>query len=121
MGKKQRKHKRFQELGKVAVPELCIFSGLLLDISLAGCCIRFPAVVEPDLNCDYEASFSFSNKQVPSSCTLIVHPCWTRYENGTTEIGFEFLHSPGTKALVSHIDYLAGENTVNAEAQYSYV
>lgn len=120
MRKKQRKHKRFQELRKVAVPDLCIFSGLLLDISLAGCRIRFPAIVEPDLNCDYKASFSFLNKQVPSFCTLIMHPRWTTHKKDSAEIGFEFLHSPGTKALASHIDYLAGKNTVKAEAQYSY-
>lgn len=104
---KERKTHRFREAGKVSVPELCIFPGLLIDISSSGCCIRFPAVIEPDMDSDYEASFFLSSKSPQHPVVLIVQPKWKKPADSATEIGFEFLHSPGTKNLTQYIQDLS--------------
>ena len=104
---KERKTHRFREAGKVSIPELCIFPGLLIDISSSGCCIRFPAVVEPDMDSDYEASFVLSSKSPQHPIVLIVQPKWKKTADSATEIGFEFLHSPGTKNLAQYIQELS--------------
>ena len=82
----------------MSIPELCIFPGLLIDISSSGCCIRFPA---------YEASFVLSSKSPQHPVVLIVQPRWEKTVESATEIGFEFLHSPGTKNLAQYIQDLS--------------
>ena len=91
MAIKERKTHRFREAGKVSVPELCIF----------------PAVVEPDMDSDYEASFVLSSKSPQHPIVLIVQPKWKKTADSATEIGFEFLHSPGTKNLAQYIQDLS--------------
>lgn len=93
------------------MPELCVFPGRLVDISASGCCIRFPALVEPDTDSDYEASFALSSKSPAKPFVLILQPKWKKSEPSATEIGFEFLHSPGTKNLTSHIEELSRAET----------
>ena len=104
---KERKTHRFREAGKVSIPELCIFPGLLIDISSSGYCIRFPSVIEPDMDSDYEASFFLSSKSPQHPVVLIVQPKWKKPADSATEIGFEFLHSPGTKNLTQYIQDLS--------------
>ncbi len=109
MAFKQRKNERFFQTGKVSIPDLCVFPGLLVDISTGGCRIRFPAPLEPDEEFDYQASFALSWETAPAPFVLILQPRWKKTEASGTEIGFEVLRSPGTKHLVSYIEYCTHE------------
>ena len=104
MAFKQRKKERFLEAGKVSVPELCMFAGFLVDISESGCRIKFPIPVEADNERGYEASFSLSWNISLEPIVLILQPKWKKDGGSGSEIGFEFLHSPGKKMLLSHIE-----------------
>lgn len=110
MAFKERKNERFFETGKVFVPGLCIFPGFLVDISASGCRLRFPAPIAPDEESDYQASFALAWKTSPAPFVLILQPRWKKAQASETEIGFEVLHSPGTKHLISYIEYRTHES-----------
>ena len=38
----KRKHSRITEIGKVESQDLCLFPGVLVDVSKVGCRVRFP-------------------------------------------------------------------------------
>lgn len=110
MAFKERKDERFSETGKVLVPDLCIFPGLLIDISAGGCRIRFPTPIDPNTDFDYQASFVIAWKSLQAPFVLILQPRWKKTQASGTEIGFEVLHSPGTKHLISYIEYRTHED-----------
>lgn len=114
MAFKQRKNERFFETGKVLVPDLCIFPGFLVDISAGGCKVRFPAPIDPDREHDYQASFALAWKTSTAPFVLILQPRWKKKQASGTEIGFEVLRSPGTKHLVSYIEYRTHEELAAA-------
>ena len=97
MAIKERKTHRFREAGKVSIPELCIFPGLLIDISSSGCCIRFPAVIEPDMDSDYEASFVLSSKSPQHPVVLIVQPKWKKMPSRQRKSASNFCIRPVPK------------------------
>jgi hypothetical protein len=46
---------------------------------------------------------------------LIGHPRWQKQEGLTSEVGFEFLHSPGGKQLASYLKDLESKSHNPAE------
>lgn len=107
----KRKNKRFYQMGRVYCTDVCVFPGVLLDISLEGCRVRFPAHVDIDMDLDYEMSIGFLEKTETCMVVLIAQPCWMNAPKGVAEIGFKFLHSPGTKKLESYINRLVENST----------
>lgn len=99
----QRSAQRFDDFGKVEAPSICVFPGILADISLTGCRIRFPAHIDVDMDIDYELKITLTRKSLASFIILIAHPQWVQPESDTTEIGFSLLHSPGTKQLAQYV------------------
>jgi len=118
--KNTRKDKRFSDIGKVNCSALCIFSGVLLDVSLTGCCVRFPAVLSPDQDQDYELSISLFNKTAVQPFLFISHVQWIRSSNDTTEIGFRFMHSRGTKALGEYLAQVSAKEESELEGHNSF-
>lgn len=98
-----RQDTRFNDFGKVDAPDICVFPGILSDISLYGCKIRFPVCISIDMDCDYELKIMPTRKSSNQSFILIAHPQWTQKDTDATEIGFKVLHSPGSKQLVQYI------------------
>ena len=103
----QRKDERFDDIGRVDAPELCVFPGVLVDISMLGCRIRFPASVSVDMDTDFNLKVTSPRKGSAQPFSLIGHPMWIEEENGSTEIGFKLLRSPGSRLLYKYIEKLA--------------
>ena len=103
----QRKDERFDDIGRVDAPELCVFPGVLVDISMLGCRIRFPASVTVDMDSDIDLKITSPRKGTTQSFSLIGHPKWIKEENGSTEVGFRLLRSPGSRLLYKYIEKLA--------------
>jgi hypothetical protein len=100
---------RFDDVGRVDASEICVFPGILLDISEGGCKSRFPYSREFNLDSDYELRVSPAHKKNLQPFMLIGQPRWQRQEGQSIEIGFKFLHSPGIKALLAYLETLALE------------
>ncbi|HZK19972.1 MAG TPA: PilZ domain-containing protein [Treponemataceae bacterium] len=107
MPKKFRKDTRYEKYGRIAAQSICVFQGVILDISLKGCRVRFPALLSPDTETDYELVLSFSERDAPDSLILLAHIQWVEKGTDSTEIGFCFFHSPDTKKLASFIEQLS--------------
>lgn len=107
MSFEQRKDERFDDIGRVDAPELCVFPGILEDISMLGCKIRFPAVIELDLESDVELKVTPTRRDACQNLSLIGHPMWLHAENDATVIGFRFLRSPDSRILNKYIEKLA--------------
>ncbi len=105
----QRKDERIIDVGRVEAPELCVFPGILEDISMFGSKIRFPAPVDVELNMDVDLTISPSGN-TSQPLKIIAHPKWVKKEGNSTEIGFKFLRSPGTRLLNAYIEKLALAN-----------
>lgn len=110
MPKNLRKHIRYNDFGRAECAEICPVAGVLDDISLTGCKIHYDTPISLDMENDYEIQLRLS--RIPSgSLSLICHPQWQRQnEDGSTEAGFVFLHSPDTQALESYIQQREDEN-----------
>jgi len=111
MLKEQRKDERFVDIGRVDAPDLCVFPGVLEDISLLGGKIRFPVILDVNMEMDVDLIFSPSQKESNSPIHLIGKPMWVQKEESETQIGFKFLRSPGTNLLTSYIEKLVLENS----------
>lgn len=106
----QRKDERFIDIGPVEAPELCVFSGVLEDISLLGGKIRFPALIDVDSSSEITLKIVLSNSHLSEPLILIGQPKWSTQEDSSTQIGFSFLRSPGTPVLNAYIEKLALAN-----------
>lgn len=119
MKSEQRKSERFADIGRAEAPELCIFPGVLEDISLVGCKIRFPVVVDIDMDSDVDLRIIPSHKSKQNQMMLIGQPQWVKQDSDATIVGFKFLHSPDTSVLSSYINLLQQDsNSSNFEEDY---
>ncbi len=106
MGIENRTTERFQDFGRVDCQELCLASGILEDISLKGCKVTFNMPVSFDPDNEYEITVRLSRENL-ETLELLCKPQWSRTVDGTTEIGFAFLHSKDTTRLESYIKILS--------------
>jgi hypothetical protein len=109
MVKNFRKNARFGKIGRITAHSICVFQGIILDISLEGCRVRFPAVLNPDPEKDYEIVLNFLERTAPESLVLLGHIQWIESDADSTEIGFKLYHSPDSKKLASYIEKLTQE------------
>ena len=106
----QRKDERFEDVGRVEAPELCVFPGILEDISMLGGKVRFPLNFDVDMDQDINLTISLTSRDMSQPLQLIAHPQWFQKDANATKIGFKFLRSPGTHLLNSYIEKLALAN-----------
>lgn len=107
MSLEHRKDERFEDIGRVDAQNLCVFPGVLVDISMLGCRIRFPAVLDVDMEADFELKITPARKYSLQNIQLIGHPQWVKKEDESTEVGFKLLRSPGTRMLGTYVQKLA--------------
>jgi len=98
----KRNSPRFELIGRVDAPELCIFPGTLLDISLSGCKIKFPMQITVDMDAEYELKILFSQDTSTKEMILIGQPVYLKGDSAT-EIGLKLLRSPGSRILDAYI------------------
>ncbi len=105
MKKELRKTERFNEIGKVECSELSALPGILEDISLSGCKVRFPVNLNISGENEYKMLFMLTDTRF-SHMELICHPRWIMKERTKTTVGFKILRSPDTPVLNSLIEIL---------------
>ena len=109
MSSNLRKSVRFSDFGRAECIEICPVPGVLEDISLTGCKIHYDAPVAVNLENDYEIHLRLS-RSTAGSFVLMCHPQWQKQsEDGSTAVGFTFLHSPDSPSLESYIQQLQNE------------
>ncbi len=101
----QRKDVRFEDIGRVDIPALCVLPAILIDISMYGCKIRFPVKLEVEMESEYDLKITPAIREF-GSFHLIGEPAWIKKETAATEVGFKILRSPGTKTFQNYVDRL---------------
>ena len=100
MALEERHSERFDDIGRVEIPELCGISATLENISKDGCKIHYSFPVVVDLDCEYNVSISISrNTQDESPLQLVCQPQWCNECSGTTFVGLKILFSPDASRL----------------------
>ena len=109
MGKELRKAQRFVEIGRVDAPDFCLFSGVLIDISLTGCKVKFPTNLEIDCECEYELKVHCARKEFSEPFSLIANVSWFKNSDSACEVGFNIIRSPSTREFEKLIKSLEEE------------
>lgn len=113
----ERRSKRFDDIGRVEIPELCGVSATLENISNDGCKIHYSFPVVVDLENDYELKIIFARIANEGAFSLVCRPVWAKEISGSTEIGFKFLHSSDSVKLNEYMiqlcDDFSDENIKN--------
>ncbi len=103
----QRRDERYDDIGRVDAPNLCPLSGVLQDISMTGCRIKFPVQCTVDMESEVELTITPAHKKAGQPIVLIGQPQWVKDETDSCEIGLKLLHSPGSRLLGEYIQRLA--------------
>ena len=107
-----RKDIRFNDFGRAECTEISPVAGALEDISLSGCKVHYDAPVSINMENDYEIHFRLS-RAGKDALVLMCHPQWfNQKDDGSSEVGFLFLHSLDSEALQSYILQLQKEEIV---------
>lgn len=112
----KRQTKRYDDFGRVDCDELCIVAGILEDISLKGCKVHFNVPVSFDPENEYELKIRLSRDNL-EPLELVCQPQWSKTVDGSTDIGFEFLHSKDSSRLETYINLLKNDEKQNQEIQ----
>ena len=101
-----RKDIRFEDFGRVECSEVSPMAGILNDISYTGCKVHYDVPVALNMENDYEISIKLP-RITGGTFQLIVHPRWINtQEDGSCDIGFNFLPSPDRAKLESYVNNL---------------
>ncbi len=101
----QRKDARFEDIGRVDIPALCVLPAILVDISMYGCKIRFPVALGIEMENEYDLKITPAIREF-GSFHLIGEPAWIKKEQKATEVGFKILRSPGTRNFQNYVEKL---------------
>lgn len=101
----QRKDVRFEDIGRVDIPALCILPAILVDISMYGCKIRYPVALEIETDNEYDLKITPAMREF-GSFHLIGEPAWIKKEQKATELGFKILRSPGSRNFQNYVEKL---------------
>lgn len=103
--KNLRKEKRYDDFGRVECREMCLISGVLLDISRSGLGVSFSIPPVIDMEKEYEVSVRLSRVS-DESLVLTVKPVRIYELDSKTIAGFSILHSKDTAKLDSYLKLL---------------
>lgn len=103
----KREQQRYDDFTRVHITELCSLPGILENISLTGCRIKFPVPFMVHEDKEYKIVVSPVQKTGLMSFTLLGTTKWCCDYKGYTKIGFHFLHSPGLGLLKKYLDMLS--------------
>ena len=117
MRKNTRRGERFSEIGRFEAGDLCAFPGVVEDVSEGGCRVHFPVDINLDMEKDYHALLHLPENKEKTSLKLLCHPQWVSIEKNKPVVGFSFLSSTDTPALMSHIDSLKKEKESSPEIE----
>ncbi len=101
----QRKDVRFEDIGRVDIPALCVLPAILVDISMYGCKVRYPVALDVEMDNEYDLKISPAMREY-GPFHLIGEPAWLKKEQKTTELGFKILRSPGSRNFQHYVEKL---------------
>ena len=104
-----RREDRYVEIGRVDAPDICLFSGVLLDRSRSGCKVRFPANLEIETDVEYELKILCARKEFSAPFSLIANVTWLRNADNACEVGFRIIRSPSSRDFEKYISSLKQE------------
>ena len=120
MALEERHSERFDDIGRVEIPELCGISATLENVSKDGCKIHYSFPVVVDLENDYELKITFARIASEGAFSLMCRPVWAKEVSGYTDIGFKFLHSTDIAKLNEYIEQLCDDSSdENIKSQIS--
>lgn len=102
MCREHRTDERYEDFGHVEAESICALPGVLDDISVGGCKVRFPVPVAIDMENQYNLTIRLSQSD-SSPLHLICCPQWVSLKGSETVIGFSVLRSPDSPRLESYI------------------
>ena len=105
----KRKDSRISEIGKVESQDLCLFPGVLVDVSKNGCRVRFPTSFLVDTELEYELKLSSVRQDFVDPLFFTVKPIWQKSSTDSTEVGFSILNSQNSKMFNAFIEKLLDE------------
>jgi hypothetical protein len=108
-----RKEQRYKDFARADVQELCSLPGILEDISLTGCSVRFYVSFPVSKNTEYTIKIRPARKTGLMPFTLIGTPVWVMQSGGCTKIGFHVLRSPGSGILRQYLDLLSASEDIH--------
>lgn len=111
MSDENRVSTRYKEIGRILIPDVSSFPGVLDDISISGCKIHFLMPVVIDLENEYNVKILLSRNSTENPLNLYCKPQWAKECQGATQIGMKIIFSPDMKRLESFIEDLRNENT----------
>ena len=107
MSIENRQTPRFRDFARARITDLCQLPGFLEDVSRTGCRVRFTHAFELDTDREYILTVLPAFRSGLKEFDLVVKPQWTRDDEDSFEIGFNVLHSPGTRSFHRYVDILA--------------
>lgn len=102
-----RQEPRFRDFARARINELNQLPGYLEDVSRTGCRVRFPVPFTLDTDREYLLTVLPATHSGLKEFDLVVQPQWIRNDQDDFEIGFNVLHSPGTREFHRYVETLA--------------
>lgn len=97
---------RYEDFARIQAPDVCVFPGVLIDISDSGCRVRFPASVSLDTEGVYEINVVPSCKLGLQPFGMTVQPVWADDGADASEIGFEILSVTDSRHFDRYLEVL---------------
>ncbi len=101
----QRNSERFEDFARVICDELCIVSGVLIDISKDGFKAEFNAPCTVDSEKEYLVQIRLSRVNA-EPLDLLVQPMWHKFYDGKTSIGFSILRTKDATRFENYVKML---------------
>jgi len=102
-----RRSPRYRTIARVQISKVAESEGLLKNISITGCCVECPGMVNIQPLNQYQMIVIPEKESHIGTFELLVDCKWVRNDGHGTELGFGILTSPKGKQFQHYVDYLA--------------
>ena len=103
---KDRASRRYNDIGRIAIDDICAFPGVLDNVSRGGFKMHYVFPVNVDFDSDYEAGITCARAASNGTFSVLCHPQWSKNVNGGTEIGFKLLPSKDSSKFCDYVSKL---------------
>lgn len=111
----QRTVVRYEDFARINAPDICIFPGVLVDVSETGCRVRFPVSITLDYEMEYVLVVQPSCKQGLQPFNLTVKPVWLDNVHDASEAGFSIICSSDFRRMSRYLEVLERDSVDSDE------
>lgn len=115
MEQERRRHPRFCDVGRVDAPEVCMFPGVLQDVSICGCRVEFPMQVDIDMEREYMIRFTPTAEKQLAPFSVRAHPVRLERGESNSVIAFSLMPSSSSHMIETYVDRLARQQAVHTD------